>query len=133
MRNYAGHRLAPWLAHVMVSRQGTSRPLLTPGEVMQLPATDALVLLSGTPPVRARKQRYFEDRRFTARVSPPPALAASGFADRPPERPNDWADLRVAPVRLAVEEREWPICRRRDLTRSRRRSGFRSTESQSGS
>ena len=30
MRNYAGHRLAPWLAHVMVSRQETARPLLTP-------------------------------------------------------------------------------------------------------
>ncbi len=37
MRNYAGHRLAPWLSHVMVSRQETARPLLTPGEVMQLP------------------------------------------------------------------------------------------------
>ena len=37
MRNYAGRRLTPWLAHVMVSRQETSRPLLTPGEVMQLP------------------------------------------------------------------------------------------------
>ncbi len=36
-RNYAGHRLAPWLSHVMVSRQETARPLLTPGEVMQLP------------------------------------------------------------------------------------------------
>ena len=35
-KNYAGHRLAPWLAHVMVSRQETARPLLTPGEVMQL-------------------------------------------------------------------------------------------------
>ena len=32
-KNYAGHRLAPWLAHVMVSRQETARPLLTPGEV----------------------------------------------------------------------------------------------------
>jgi len=38
MRNYAGHRLAPWLSHVMVSRQETARPLLTPGEVMQLPS-----------------------------------------------------------------------------------------------
>ena len=36
-RNYAGHRLSPWLSHVMVSRQETARPLLTPGEVMQLP------------------------------------------------------------------------------------------------
>ena len=37
-RNYAGHRLSPWLGHLMVSRQETARPLLTPGEVMQLPA-----------------------------------------------------------------------------------------------
>ncbi|WP_287178105.1 conjugal transfer protein TraG, partial [Mesorhizobium sp.] len=47
MRNYAGHRLAPWLSHVMVSRQETARPLLTPGEVMQLPPADELVLVSG--------------------------------------------------------------------------------------
>jgi type IV secretion system protein VirD4 len=31
-RNYAGHRLAPWLGHLMVSRQETARPLLTPGK-----------------------------------------------------------------------------------------------------
>ena len=31
MKNYAGHRLAPWLSHLMVSRQETARPLLTPG------------------------------------------------------------------------------------------------------
>src|SRR5277367_3363978 len=37
MNNYAGHRLSPWLGHIMVSRQETARPLLTPGEVMQLP------------------------------------------------------------------------------------------------
>ena len=36
MKNYAGHRLSPWLGHLMVSRQETARPLLTPGEVMQL-------------------------------------------------------------------------------------------------
>jgi hypothetical protein len=33
MRNYAGHRLAPWLAYVMASQQETARALLTPGEV----------------------------------------------------------------------------------------------------
>ena len=31
MKNYAGHRLAPWLGHLMVSRQETARPLLTAG------------------------------------------------------------------------------------------------------
>jgi len=91
MRNYAGHRLAPWLAHVMVSRQETARPLLTPGEVMQLPPADELVLVSGMPPIRARKLKYFEDRRFTNRLAPAPVLAGGTYADRPPERAHDWA------------------------------------------
>jgi type IV secretion system protein VirD4 len=74
-RNYAGHRLSPWLGHLMVSRQETARPLLTPGEVMQLPATDELVLISGCPPIRARKARYYEDRRLTERLFPVPKPA----------------------------------------------------------
>jgi type IV secretion system protein VirD4 len=104
MRNYAGHRLAPWLAHVMVSRQETSRPLLTPGEVMQLPATDELLLLSGMPPIRARKLRYFQDRRFKARLSPSPSISQGVYADRPPQRGDDWAGLRCEPVLTAAEE-----------------------------
>jgi type IV secretion system protein VirD4 len=96
MRNYAGHRLAPWLAHVMVSRQETSRPLLTPGEVMQLPAGDELVLVSGLSPIRASKLRYYEDVRFTRRVFAPPALREDGYADRPPSRPHDWAGMVAA-------------------------------------
>jgi type IV secretion system protein VirD4 len=106
MRNYAGHRLSPWLAHVMVSRQETSRPLLTPGEVMQLPASEALVLLSGTPPVRAKKLRYYEDRRFTARLAPPPALDDGGYADRPAARDDDWSGVCAAPVVAAADEAE---------------------------
>jgi len=51
MKNYAGHRLAPWLSHVMVSRQETARQLLTPGEVMQLPTEDEIILVSGVPPI----------------------------------------------------------------------------------
>ncbi len=103
MRNYAGHRLAPWLAHVMVSRQETSRPLLTPGEVMQLPPAEELVLVSGLPPVRAHKLRYYEDRNFTARVLPPPALGKGAYADAPAARPHDWMDaVREDDVRLAV-------------------------------
>ncbi|HEY1145721.1 MAG TPA: conjugal transfer protein TraG [Allosphingosinicella sp.] len=103
MRNYAGHRLAPWLAHVMVSRQETSRPLLTPGEVMQLPAVEELVLLSGHPPIRARKLRYFEDRRFKARLSTPPALGGAIYPDCPPRRGDDWAGLRAAPAVPAAD------------------------------
>ncbi|WP_041534869.1 conjugal transfer protein TraG [Parvularcula bermudensis] len=102
MRNYAGHRLAPWLAHVMVSRQETARQLLTPGEVMQLPADDEVVLVSGLPPIRAKKLRYFEDANFTGRVGSPASTSDRGtpYADRPPSRTEDWGTRR-----RAVDER----------------------------
>ncbi|SNS99125.1 type IV secretion system protein VirD4 [Sphingomonas laterariae] len=93
MRNYAGHRLAPWLAHVMVSRQETARPLLTPGEVMQLPASDQLVLVSGIAPIRAKKLRHYEDRNFQERLLPPPLLADDTYRDRPAQRGNDWGSF----------------------------------------
>jgi type IV secretion system protein VirD4 len=89
-RNYAGHRLAPWLSHVMVSRQETARPLLTPGEVMQLPPTDELVLVSGLPPIRAKKLRYYEDHNFKSRILPVPELREGTYHDRPAPRPDDW-------------------------------------------
>ncbi len=72
MKNYAGHRLSPWLGHLMVSRQETARQLLTPGEVMQLPQDEELILVSGAPPIRARKARYYEDKRFNERILAPP-------------------------------------------------------------
>jgi type IV secretion system protein VirD4 len=102
MRNYAGHRLAPWLAHVMVSRQETARALLTPGEVMQLDPADELVLVSGQPPIRAKKLRYYEDPAFAARVLPAPAIDHATNRDLPPQRKDDWAGhVRGADARLA--------------------------------
>ena len=102
MRNYAGHRLAPWLAHVMVSRQETARALLTPGEVMQLPPSDELVLVAGHAPVRARKLRYYEDRSFKGRILPTPVLGGDVYADLPKPRPDDWnGHVRSTDARLA--------------------------------
>ena len=80
-KNYAGHRLSPWLGHLMVTRQETARPLLTPGEVMQLPTDDELVLVSGCHPIRAKKARYFEDPQLQARILPPPVPAAPSVSD----------------------------------------------------
>ena len=97
MRNYAGHRLAPWLAHVMVSRQETARALLTPGEVMQLPADEELVLVSGLAPIRARKLLYYADANFAQRVLEPPQLVAGAYADRPAQRADDWVRQRCRP------------------------------------
>ncbi len=92
--NYAGHRLAPWLGHLMVSRQETARPLLTPGEIMQLPPTDEIVMVAGTPPIRATKARYYEDARFQERILTPPDLVAAPLAPSPSA--DDWSGRVVA-------------------------------------
>lgn len=98
MRNYAGHRLAPWLGHLMVSRSETARQLLTPGEIMQLPADDEIVMVAGLPPIRAKKARYFKDPRFVERVLPPPepagevAPAADIWSTLPPPAPPKAAE-----------------------------------------
>ena len=91
MKNYAGHRLSPWLGHLMVSRQETARQLLTPGEVMQLPPDDEIVMVSGHPPVRAKKLRFYADPNFKSRQLPAPTLSASGYSDAPPPRADDWS------------------------------------------
>jgi type IV secretion system protein VirD4 len=100
-RNYAGHRLAPWLGHLMVSRQETARPLLTPGEVMQLPPDESVVMVSSVAPIKAKKLRYYTDANFKRRVLPPPALATGQYADVPPSRPDDWSGLAIPAVPAA--------------------------------
>ena len=97
--NYAGHRLAPWLGHLMVSRQETARPLLTPGEIMQLPPSDEIVMVAGTPPIRAKKARYFEDARFKERILPPPDLIAPRAAAT---MTDEWSARVIAPSAAAA-------------------------------
>ena len=88
-----------------MSEQETPRPLLTPGEVLQLPADEALVLVSGAPPIRARKLQYYADRNFLTRCMPAPPLHAGRFADAPPARGDDWSGrTRTADPRL---EKAW--------------------------
>ncbi|MER8705155.1 conjugal transfer protein TraG [Mesorhizobium sp. M1088] len=104
MKNYAGHRLSPWLGHLMVSRSETARPLLTPGEVMQLPPSDEIVMVAGTPPIRAKKARYYEDGRFKERVLPPPDPVRSGQS----ARKDNWSALapqEPSPTLLAEAEK----------------------------
>ena len=94
MKNYAGHRLAPWLGHLMVSRSETARPLLTPGEIMQLPPDEEIVMLAGTPPIRTRKAKYYADERLMARVLPAP----NSVPDTGSEKPHDWLAQSLAPA-----------------------------------
>ncbi|QRY97446.1 conjugal transfer protein TraG [Sphingomonas paucimobilis] len=116
MKNYAGHRLSPWLGHLMVSRSETARQLLTPGEIMQLPPTDEIVMVAGTPPIRAKKARYYEDIRFKERILPPPKL------ERPAEgRPDDWSKLPTPARPEASDAAAPPIGPDDDPTESERR------------
>lgn len=77
MKNYAGHRLSPWLGHLMVSRTETARALLTQGEIMQLPDSDEIVMLAGARPIRAKKARYYADPRLNKRIAPAPTTSRS--------------------------------------------------------
>jgi type IV secretion system protein VirD4 len=95
MQNFAGHRLSPWLGHVMVSRQETARQLLTPGEVTNFPADEAIILVSGINPIRAKKVRFYEDREIAKRVLSPPLLSPPVTGVR---ASDDWTDLPLPPV-----------------------------------
>jgi type IV secretion system protein VirD4 len=87
MKNYAGHRLSPWLGHLMISRSETSRPLLTQGEILQLPEHQEIVLMAGAPPILANKARYYTDPQFQMRLltAPDPKTLRP---DAPPD--DDW-------------------------------------------
>jgi len=116
MKNYAGHRLSPWLGHLMVSRSETARQLLTPGEVMQLPPSEEIVMVAGTPPIRAKKARYYEDTRFQERILPPPTLVT-------PKRgcPDDWTTLPLPPRPQTDQAKPGPATEDDDPTDSERR------------
>jgi type IV secretion system protein VirD4 len=71
-------RLAQWGrrrggqgGQVTVSDQ--RRPLLLPQEVKELGTEEALIFYEGLRPIRCRKLRYYQDRRFKQRLMPPPA------------------------------------------------------------
>src|SRR3546814_11288264 len=101
MKNYAGHRLSPWLGHIMVSRTETPRPLLTPGEVQQFSEHEEIVLVASTPPIRAEKAKYFLDPRFRARL----LLAPTPKPLHPKKRPK--AD-RSQPDPITAQKRNDP-------------------------
>lgn len=104
-KTYTGHRLAPWLAHVMIADQEVSRPLLTPGEVMTFPADQGLIFVAGFPPIRTRKLMYFNDPNLKARVHPAPPLTGSRpYAYRPRPVPSPWAGMVAAASAMADAE-----------------------------
>ena len=68
--------------NVSESEQEHGRPLLTPDEILRLPYEDALLLVGGVSPYRARKMMYYLDARFKECVK----LPASRFPSAPARR-----------------------------------------------
>ena len=66
---------------VSISEQ--RRALLLPQEVKELGSTEAILFYEGLRPVRCRKIRYFDDRRFRKRLLDPPHEPAPGWAPLP--------------------------------------------------
>ena len=100
---YTGHRLAPWLGHVMVADQESSRPLLDATEICKIPATDAILLVAGFPPFKAKRLKYYELPELLARASLPPLKLVPGgpYPFRPRQHANPWAGRVISPNRLA--------------------------------
>jgi type IV secretion system protein VirD4 len=61
------------------------RALLLPQEVKELGSEEAIIFYEGLRPIRCRKIRYFDDRRFTTRLLPAPEHAAPGFVPPVPQ------------------------------------------------
>ncbi len=97
VRTYTGHRISPWLGHVIAAEQESQRPLLTPDEALRLPEDIALIFAHGCPPIYGRKIRYHGDPTFEARAKIPPPQNS----DRTLRSESEWvtrsAQISVSP------------------------------------
>ena len=82
----------------------STRPLLMPGDVRELPYDRQLVFVTGHPPLRCGKVRHYADRLFRRRLLPPPEQRA-GRIDLPKRPPNGWACVRPAVIKEDDDER----------------------------
>ena len=83
-----------------------TRPLLGVGDVRELPYDEQLLFVTGHPPLRCRKVRYWKDKQFKQRLRPAPA----GDRDRldlPKTPGSTWAGVRAAEPAPPPEEDEY--------------------------
>ncbi len=57
-----------------INKSQTKVPLITPEEIMQLPADEQIILVERHYPVRCKKLNFLTDKAFAGRVLPPAAL-----------------------------------------------------------
>jgi type IV secretion system protein VirD4 len=71
-----------------ISHSEQVRPLLSPGDVRELPGDEQLLFVTGFKPMRVQKVRYFSDPMFGKRVLPPPDQSA--YLNLPTDVKTDW-------------------------------------------
>jgi type IV secretion system protein VirD4 len=52
-------------------------------------------MVSGHPPIKAQKIRYYLDANFKTRIQAPPQLVLGHYVDGPTARPDDWTGLTI--------------------------------------
>jgi len=88
------------------------RPLLLTQELKLVPKAKAFVLMAGVLPILADKLVYHEDRRFTARLLPPPTIEPmpapthASLASQVLQLKQDLAELRAIIVRRPLTDTE---------------------------
>lgn len=88
------------------------RPLLLPQELKLVAKSKAFVLMAGLPPILADKLIYHEDRRFTARLAPPPIIEPmpapthAALASQLLQLRQDVEELRAIVIRRPLTEAE---------------------------
>lgn len=81
-----------------INESETVQPLLTPGDVRELPSDQQLILINGTKPIRTSKFIYHEHELMASFVRPPPDQAAT--VDAPPRWKSEWDEERAKGERL---------------------------------
>ena len=71
-----------------ISHSEHVRPLLSPGDIRELPVDDQLLFVTGYKPMRVKKVRYYSDATFMKRVLPAPDQSL--YVNVPAKPKIDW-------------------------------------------
>ena len=85
-----------------ISHSEHVRPLMSSGEIRELPVDDELIFVTGFRPIRARKLRYYQDSRFMARLLPQPDQ--SQYLNVPGKPNIEWIGERAKGANMPVAE-----------------------------
>lgn len=107
--SYSKKRGSLFVDNVTISTHEHGRPLMTAGEILTLPYTDAILFVGGCNGYRARKIMYYIDPRFAGRANlPRPDSPQEQAAELPRPLPaSEWRHL--APVAAPAEPSVLPV------------------------